>query len=270
MTHVTRNRILQRQVRVALIGAGGAGSQMLTGLAQLNHAITSLGHPGGLDVTVWDDDLVSESNIGRQMFSPADVGQPKSAVLVHRVNAFMGLDWEAKTERYGNHTRSIGYQATPDLIIGCVDTRASRLAILENGAGSYWLDLGNTLAQGQTVIGEIGHIRGPHDKSRLPNVADLLPEIVDASRDSEDDHTPSCSLAEALEKQSLFVNRTVVTHALNLLWDLFRKGRLTYHGVFFNTETGRSNPIAVDPETWKRFGYSAATGKRLKPKKGRA
>jgi pyruvate/2-oxoglutarate dehydrogenase complex dihydrolipoamide dehydrogenase (E3) component len=44
--------LLTREVRVTVIGAGGSGSQMLMGLAQLHTAMIALGHPGGLDVTV--------------------------------------------------------------------------------------------------------------------------------------------------------------------------------------------------------------------------
>ena len=58
----------------SVIGAGGTGSQMLMGLAQLHTAMIALGHPGGLDVTVIDSDQVSEANVGRQMFYPSDVG----------------------------------------------------------------------------------------------------------------------------------------------------------------------------------------------------
>src|SRR5689334_7068613 len=84
-------RLLSGQVNVALAGAGGNGSQMLSGLARLHLALLKLGHPGGLKVTVWDPDLVSESNIGRQLFYPSDIGQPKSFVLVNRYNLAYGF-----------------------------------------------------------------------------------------------------------------------------------------------------------------------------------
>lgn len=92
--HITPPRMLADRVRVVLIGCGGNGSQMLTGLARLDHAIRALGHPG-LDVEVHDPDTVSQANIGRQLFSPADVGQFKASVHVQRVNHFFGLDWRA-------------------------------------------------------------------------------------------------------------------------------------------------------------------------------
>jgi PRTRC genetic system ThiF family protein len=89
---------------------------------------------------------------------------------------------------------------------------------------------------------------------RLPTVADLLPEAVDDKLDATDDQ-PSCSLAEALEKQSLFINRAMALHGLNLLWKLFRTARLEAHGVFVNLATDRTSPLLIGPDTWGRFGY---------------
>ena len=49
-----------------LIGAGGTGSQVLTALARMNHALTELNH-AGLSVRLWDDDVITEANLGRQL-----------------------------------------------------------------------------------------------------------------------------------------------------------------------------------------------------------
>lgn len=120
--HITPAYFLDRRVDVVLVGCGGNGSQMLTGLARLNHALTALGHPG-LRVTAFDGDTVSEANIGRQMFSPADVGQFKSVVLIHRLNAFFGLDWIARPVPAGPQEL---VHAGPGITIMCVDSAAAR------------------------------------------------------------------------------------------------------------------------------------------------
>ena len=106
---------------------------------------------------------------------------------------------------------------------------------------------------GQVILGQMREVwrqAGP----RLPHAADLFPEIADPSLDSADDG-PSCSMAEALEKQSLTVNEMAANIAWNLLWRFLRYGELTYHGAFFNLETGRTNPMSVDPEVWASMGY---------------
>ena len=48
----------QHPVTVALIGAGGTGSQVLSCLVRIDMALSGLGHPG-LHVTVYDPDRVT-------------------------------------------------------------------------------------------------------------------------------------------------------------------------------------------------------------------
>ena len=86
-------------VTVNVIGAGGTGSQVVTSLARMDTALRKLGHPG-LFVRVYDPDTVGESNIGRQLFSEADLGLNKAQCLVTRINRFFGNDWAAVPERY--------------------------------------------------------------------------------------------------------------------------------------------------------------------------
>ena len=73
--HFTDNYLLNptNPVKVNLIGAGGTGSQVLTALARMNHALTELGH-AGLHITLWDDDIVTEANLGRQLFADCELG----------------------------------------------------------------------------------------------------------------------------------------------------------------------------------------------------
>jgi PRTRC genetic system ThiF family protein len=182
--HHTHPALLAEPVTLALIGAGGNGSQMLTGLARLHTSIRALGHPG-LEVIVYDPDDVSEANLGRQLFAPADVGRSKAAVLVTRVNAWYGTRWAAVPARF---------QAAADgdlnIIVSCVDSAAARVAIgktikQQNGGGTYyWLDLGNRAADGQAILG-IPAQDEQHEAYafRLPTVLELFPELAtDAAR----------------------------------------------------------------------------------------
>lgn len=89
----------QHPVTVNLIGAGGTGSQVLTCLARLDITLRGLGHPG-LFVTLYDPDIVTESNIGRQLFSISDVGLNKAQCLITRINNFFGNDWKAFPDIY--------------------------------------------------------------------------------------------------------------------------------------------------------------------------
>lgn len=241
MPHMTPSRLLEHQVDIALVGCGGNGSQMLTGLARLNHALVALGHPG-LNVRAFDPDIVSEANMGRQMFGAFDVGASKAHTLVNRINAYFGLDWKSHFGRYEGEFNQF------DIMIVCVDSAKARYAIyrsLRSYKTHYLMDLGNRAADGQVLLGELldrdddqpaGHVR-------LPCPYSVLPELIDVN--AIEDDTPSCGLAEALERQELFVNQAIVTPALSILWEFFRYGRLTWHGAFVNLRTGSMRPLMV-------------------------
>jgi len=252
--HCISKHLLSRTVRVALIGAGGTGSQVITALAQMHYALCKLGHPGGFDVTVIDDDKVSDANIGRQWFFPTDLGQYKADVLVNRVNMTMGTQWKSAPERV--MASSI---LDFDLVIGAVDTRAARFAIVRaieraGGGETYYADFGNRATDGQFILGQVLSDKRKTNGGSLPHVGELFPEVMDA-KVVDPDEGPSCSLAEALQKQSLFINRTLVSHGMAVVWELFWKQKISHHGVFVNLATGRTSSLAVDPKAWERFGY---------------
>jgi PRTRC genetic system ThiF family protein len=260
---------------VHLIGAGGNGCHMAFGLARLGMAMRELGHPYGLDVVVWDDDTVSEANVGRQLYARSDVGQFKASVLCNRINAFYGTCFTANPRRFETISER------PEFVISCVDSAASRRQIhgLVTGgwtAPRYWLDLGNGERDGQFVLGQpddgerrrilkelasykgqtqyAKHIERAMEKlklldaeapARLRCVTELFPDLLDEG--FQEDDTPSCSLAEALSRQSLFVNQTLSAHALALLWNMFRYGEIDHCGGFVNLATGVMTPIPVKP-----------------------
>ena len=76
----------QHPVTVNIIGAGGTGSQVLTCMARLDVTLRALGHPG-LSVTLYDPDIVTEANIGRQLFGPMDLISNKPAMTFPRAKA---------------------------------------------------------------------------------------------------------------------------------------------------------------------------------------
>ena len=183
--HYTDNYLINptHPVTINLIGCGGTGSQVLTSLARMNQALVNLGHMGFL-VRVFDGDEVTQANIGRQMFSPSDIGQNKATVLVSRVNRFFGLDWESCPQRYGSENfDKKSKQLGANILITCVDTAKSRIEIanLQNehwlfyeksnvnpySVPFYWLDFGNSKHTGQVVLGTLKEIKQPKSKEIL-------------------------------------------------------------------------------------------------------
>jgi len=244
---------LEKAVRVAVVGCGGTGSEVLDGLARLHFAMRALGHPGGLHVVAVDGDEVSDANVGRQRFGPSDVGHNKAIVLIHRLNLFYGLSWQA-VPRFVTDSREMTDRTNFDLLLTCVDKASVRLSI-GNQLGvawrdALWMDFGNGSKRGQVIL---GHLRQSMGKGtlRLPNVVDLHPEL----KDVDDDAAPSCSLAEALTRQDLFVNRAVAGAGLQILWQLFRDGMISHHGAWINVQTLDTRPMPIDPVSWAMMGY---------------
>lgn len=266
MEHLIDASLLDKRVQIHLIGVGGNGAQMAACLARLDIAMKALGHPYGLHVTAFDGDRVSEANVGRQLYSPVDVGRFKSVVTIHRLNQFYGLDWIAHPYRYEDRQRNSLHRPSADLVVSCVDTRTARQAIHArvfegNGHYRYWLDLGNTEATAQVVLGEAPRRWGRHQTGRsprLPCVTELFPELLDES--VPDDNTPSCSVRMSLASQGLFINDVAVRFAAQLLYELFSNGRIRQHGVLVNLDSKRSGPIEVDVVAWRRFGYQVNDG----------
>ena len=99
----------------------------------------------------------------------------------------------------------------------------------------YWLDFGNSQDTGQVILSTIGEIKQPKSEkyqtvASLPMITDEFGELLKQSE--QEDNAPSCSLAEALEKQDLFINASLTQMGCSLLWNLFRRGMTEYKGFF--------------------------------------
>ena len=245
----------QKPVRVLVVGAGGTGSAIVMGLPYLDQAMRVWGRSSGIEVVMMDADEVSETNCVRQPFSVSDIGQNKATILINRINLFWGTRWRAEPTYFDEQTFDRINDRSIDLLIGCVDTRAARSVIARTlskarNRTAYWLDLGNNAASGQFVLGQPLNARNRRKAARLRTVSELYPEIIDAK--SGEDPLPSCSAVEALDRQEPFINQTLASAALVMLARLFRYGKLTHHGGFFNAQSGLMSPLPVDPQLWSR------------------
>lgn len=232
--HLSHKNLHNTLVYIDLVGAGGTGSLVLSGLVRLHLALKSLGHPHGVYVNAWDPDTVSKANIGRQLFVPEELSLNKAIALVNRYNLGFGLDWNGIPRHY--ELKHNGHK--PHIIISCVDSRSSRLAIHRNKdfyRGAYLIDCGNSADSGQVLIGD--------GSKEFPYPWDRYPDLIDP--DKQPGNLPSCSLAEALHHQELFVNQWMATAALEILWQLFRHGELDCSGCYINLKKFTVRPAAI-------------------------
>lgn len=256
-TYYAPEWLFRDRVRIAVIGAGGTGGEVVDNLCRLHATLVALEHPG-LHVTLVDGDEVSASNVGRQRFSPMDVGTNKAVSLINRVNLFYGLDWEGAPLDWTPDMN------LPKLTITATDSAALRHQVAacgqqettRNPYGLYrhnddlWLDFGNGQYDGQAILGHLNDLND-EDVVRLPHVIDLYPDMADDPNDG-----PSCSVEEAIRQQGFGVNGTLVHNAFaSLVWPLFRHGKIKRHGLFMDAQAGSVNPLHIDPVEWAMMGY---------------
>lgn len=138
------------------------------------------------------------------------------------------------------------YRDSVDFVISCVDTRAAHRAMhaaftSQSGLWArvrYWLDLGNSSSNGQFLLGQPRNAVNKAFRERLRTVTELLPQIM--SEDLGEDDLPSCSAAEALDRQEPFVNNVLATSALSMVTRLLRHSQLSFHGAFSMLRLDRS------------------------------
>lgn len=245
--------MLKRQIDIVLIGVGGTGSDMAVRLAKLDAQLRALDHPG-LAVTMYDPDVVTETNIGRQHFPPSAIGLNKAVVLAHSLNLAYGLDWKAVPLLFDPVKTRFGRHSIATLLITCTDLAAFRAKFglygRQQTTNALWLDTGNGRDTGQVILGHWGM---PTGGLRLPNVFDLYPQLADMAHIDRDE--PSCSAAEAMRKQAWPVNQAAALLAVELLWTLITAGGLDYHGATFKLAPFRTTPMLIDPQAWEFYGY---------------
>jgi PRTRC genetic system ThiF family protein len=246
-------------ITLNLIGAGGTGSQMLTALARMNHSLLALGHTG-LQLQLFDDDRITEANLGRQLFAQSELGLYKSVALINRINRFFGTNWKAVPERFTSDTiNRLPDNGRANIFVSCVDTVQARFDIAtaikhmakQNNYNRnkllYWMDTGNAQHTGQALLSTLSPIHQPNSKlyrtvAELPLITEEFKTLLEAQTDNNE---PSCSLAEALDKQDLFINSTIAGMGASLLWNLFRNGMTENRGFFINLHDFRTQPLKV-------------------------
>lgn len=256
--HFADNYLLNptNPVTVNLVGAGGTGSQVLTALARMNHSLVALGHPG-LYVRMFDDDVVTRSNLGRQLFAPSELGMHKASALIARVNRFFGSNWKSIPHKY-EAVEILREHLFANITISCVDTVKARYTIAavlaklnKQNSGPdqpiYWMDFGNAQYTGQVLLSTVQSVKQPPSKSyiaigSLPSVTKAYGRLL---KQAKEDDQPSCSMSEALAKQDLFINTCLSGLGASLLWNLFREGMTPYRGFFLNLKNFSTNPIAI-------------------------
>jgi len=234
---------------ITLVGLGGSGSQAARTLCRILHDLRRR-RKHLPTVSFIDPDHVEDKNIGRQMFTEADLGKNKAVTLARRFNLAMGLNIIAYPEPFKVTPRSKHYG---ELLIGCVDNHEARCTL--NAAQSLWLDCGNETHSGQVCLGntnDLNLIKECLKKKQfraLPNAALLFPSLLEAPPAAPS--TPAASCAERLEdgSQSLLVNDLVGIAAGSYLYKLLNQLPLYHFLTWLDSDSLTMRSESIDPKT---------------------
>lgn len=102
---------------INVIGAGAIGS----------FVTLALGKMGFSNITVWDDDEVSDENIGVQFYRVKDIGKPKVEALKEIVKDFCDTEISVKQKKYSEDEKTL-----QGIVICALDSMSARKMVWEN------------------------------------------------------------------------------------------------------------------------------------------
>src|SRR5258707_9382241 len=194
---------------IVLVGLGGTGSQWARTLCRIVYDLRRR-RQHIPQIRFVDLDRIEAKNVGRQMFTQADVGAYKAEVLARRFNLALGLGitWHNEPFRAEKHARSYG-----TLLCGAVDNHEARLE-LSQVRNAVWVDAGNHVTAGQVVVGNssdreqvLRNIQADHF-NYLPNAALVFPSLLEPEPLAEPPPIATLSCADLIElnQQHLLIN----------------------------------------------------------------
>ena len=243
--------------QIVLVGCGGTGSQLARVVARMIYSMKAA-QQSIPRVSFIDPDVVEVSNVGRQLFTQAEVGMSKAEALARRFNYSLGLsiEWHNVAFDPGQHIER--YQGT--ILLGAVDNHQARHTLAQT-KDALWIDCGNHRNGGQVVIGNsdnrekaMDHLKlierntGKVNLSTLPNAALLYPQLLQPET-TQPGSAPDLSCAElALAgEQGVLINGFIASIAAEYLRKLLQREPISTYQTTFTGDvlSMRSTPITL-------------------------
>jgi PRTRC genetic system ThiF family protein len=283
-----RYRVILPEVATTTIiqvGVGGTGSWLAMSLARLVYHAGQAGQT--VKLVLVDPDTVEERNVGRQGFSPAEVGQNKAESMALRLSLALGIEVAAATAPFvtadfvswaNQQYRPYGSDTTRLVLVGAVDNYLARremakaLAAVGNhthlagsgqahstGSGRVWaVDCGNGRANGQVLVGNLtdpGQIQvdALGVCNGLPSPYLQEPGLLEPN--PIDSNPLSCADLTLREEQSLLINSQVAAVAAQYLYDLVIRRTLWQYATYLNLEPPTMSSRLLTPTNLALWGY---------------
>ena len=238
---------------IAVVGCGGTGAQTARLIARMIFDMKRRNMQSIPNLVLIDPDIIEPKNIGRQLFSQAEVGEYKAVAIMRRLNAALGITCSAipaavKQEMLFN----------AKIIVGCVDNHLARRVMharIDNGnyygGGRVWIDAGNHRTSGQVIIGSTGKKPYNPDETgayaHLPLPGCIFPSLLQPDPEPE---TNGLSCAELLElgEQDLLVNDWMGIVAAQYVRQLLYMQPITTFLTWINPGYLTTNSVPISPE----------------------
>lgn len=269
-------------MRVILVGCGGTGSHLAQSLARLAVHAQAAGQQ--VELIFIDGDTVELKNVGRQLFSTADIGMNKAQALAARFSAVFGLPiiaWPdmADTDllRHLCGGEIGGWGNVYPLLIGAVDSTSGRQALagaLAHQRRGLWLDAGNHEQAGQVCVGSAIVPAEVQQAFRLSGLCQALPapslQFPELLVSVPPRPRADCAQAVIDNAQSLMVNQAMAAIAAQYAYQIVMGRRLTTFQTTIDLAslTMRSLPITATALA-SICPPAAPKLKKTAPKKGR-
>jgi PRTRC genetic system ThiF family protein len=230
-----------------LVGCGGTGAQIARQLGRILYAMKTSNQrlPA---VTFIDPDIVESKNVGRQLFTVADIGYPKAQICARRLNLALGLDIRWRQEPVASE-----HIEEQNVIIGAVDNHHARKTIADNA--NVWIDAGNHYTSGQVAIGTTRLWEHVHKAlnadteviSVLPAPDLLFPQLLQPEVELNTDHL-SCAELTQLGQQHLMVNDLVALAASQYAYKLLHRKTIREFVTYVDLDSlaMHSKPITAE------------------------
>ncbi|HLO85785.1 MAG TPA: ThiF family adenylyltransferase [Nostocaceae cyanobacterium] len=254
------------EVRIILVGCGGTGSHTAYAISRLMVAVEAIGKKA--TAIFVDPDVVETKNLGRQLFTYADLGKNKALVLATRLNLSLGLNISVVPHKFNAEMVDYVSDKTLVVLVGCVDNAEARCAISQTLEGNsryvryssdlstiapriYWLDGGNEEHSGQVLVGCINEqelltsvaFPEPEVCVALPSPSLQHPELLIPSVSSTV-NTLSCAEMALQNTQSLSVNAHVAAWINEYLRQLLFGG-LRKYATYFDLASGSCQSVYI-------------------------
>ena len=246
-----------RSAHLYLVGCGGTGSFLALHLARLAYQAAR----GLLQIrlTFIDHDRIEDTNIGRQNFCPAEIGENKAYTLARRMSLAFGLNITAVPEPFDpGDVDQFGFRGDGKVgvLLGCVDQPTARRnmasAVERCGRTSslWWLDGGNHEHAGQVHLGNHqGVTISPLGFcTQLPHPAIQAPDLL-LDRQINATTVPSCAELAAANIQSLMINQAVAGWMATYIARLLLSRDLDIMATYINLAAGSARSVGITRPT---------------------